>query len=656
MGVLIPGTTSWREAIPVLVVAVALLFVPGTLAALAARARLLAAIAIGPVLTSTFLTVSGVVCGALGIRWTVPVLFVSLALCVIVVGAAGRLLSKRTTPVEGGPLLGTAVGVVVALAVFLVAMGKELPTPEAIPQHPDTIFHLGAAQWMLEHGDISVLHAAGFATPTGTGFYPAAFHDFTSSIALLTGSSVVVASSVFVITIAAIAWPLGCAVLAMSLLGRRASVAIAAAIASVCFTGYPYFLMGFGVLWPNLFGQALLPAALLLVVSVTGSPAEQGYAAAPRRMSLFLLAVSLPGLTLAHPNAFVSLCVFVAILVLGRVVAYGWRARRERGALVRNGAVGLGIVVVALGGLAQRPQGMFNTGAAGPEASAARALHDMVLFSPRETRPLVLLSVFVIAGALILLFRRPGARWVAVGLALFSCLFWVNVAVDSDAARFFTWPWYNNAVRIQAVGVLPAVIAAATAFVYVGDLAARYLRSHRPSLREHHAGLAAVGALLAVFLVVTQGYVGAHAAILHRYFHPKPADSWVTNQELRSLRALSQHIPPNEVVAANPWNGGTYLYVVSGRRLLVPTEKANTSPDRELLSRHLNEVGTNPEICTVAERQHVEWAITGGRPFSWSKGREKLYAGIDHVGTSPAWKPVASSAPYTLYERIACAR
>jgi hypothetical protein len=292
---------------------------------------------------------------------------------------------------------------------------------------------------------------------------------------------------------------------------------------------------------------------------------------------------------------------------------------------------------------------MFATGAAGPEASGTAAWQDLLHFAPRHTKDLTLLAVLVIIGAVVLLVRHRGARWVAVGLVVFLSLFWLNVAVDSRTVRFFTWPWYNNAVRIQSVAILPAALAAAATFVLAGDLAGRLIR-------RRHTSLAVSGVLLLGFLVVTHGYTSAHAHILHRYFHPKPADSWVSNEELRSLRALSEHIPSNEVVAANPWNGGTYLYVVSGRRLLVPTEKMNTSPDRKLLSLHLDEVGTSRAVCAAAERQHVGWAITGGQPFSWSRGRERLYAGIDDVGTSPAWKRVASSAPYTLYQRVACAR
>lgn len=649
MGVLIPGTTSWPEAIPIFLVAVALLFVPGTIAGLMARLRPMAAVTLGPVLSTTFLTFDGVVCGAVGIRWTVPVLLATLAITVGVVGGVARLVSRRQQPLTRGPVWATAGGLVVAFTVFLVSMLREVWTPEEFPQHPDTIYHLGAAQHMLERADISVLHAGGFITPSGTGFYPAAFHDFTASIALLTGSSVVVATSVFVVAVAGLAWPLGVVGVALSVLGCRPGVAVAAAVTSVAFTGFPYFLMGFGVLWPNLFGQALLPSVLLLLVSALGSHARPTYAAAPRWTAILLLAIALPGLALAHPNALVSWFVFAAPAVLGRLLGRAKRARRQPRTVALDVGLVVAIVVATAVGLALRPVSMYRTGAPGPERTPLGGLRDLLLFSPRGTTALTLLAMLVFIGAVVLLRRYPGGRWVVAALAIFLGLFWLNVAVDSPTIRYVTWPWYNNAVRIQSVAILPAAITATATFVSGGEQLKRFAAGPR-------AHVAATSALVLVFLLVTQGYVGAHADVLHRYFHPMPADSWASDQELRSLRALSARIPSTDVVAANPWNGGTYLYIVSGRHLLIPTEKANTSPDRQLLSLHLNQVGTKPAVCAAAELENVNWAITGGQPFSWARGRTKLYAGIDAVGRSSAWKKVAYEAPYTLYERVACAR
>ena len=146
----------------------------------------------------------------------------------------------------------------------------------------------------------------------------------------------------------------------------------------------------------------------------------------------------------------------------------------------------------------------------------------------------------------------------------------------------------------------------------------------------------------------------ARRDVLTRYFQPSDEQSWASDTELRALRSLSTSIPTDAVVAANPWTGATYLYVVSGRRLLVPTEKTNYAGDVALLSARLDEVGDDPEVCAAAQRQRVEWAITGGRPASDRDSAVSPFEGVDAIGDSAAWQKVRTEEPYTLYRRVAC--
>jgi len=692
--VLTPGSTTWPEAVGAFLVGMALLFVPGTVAGLLARLRPLSAMALGPVLSTTCLAVAGIVAPVLGLRWGVAPLGAGV-LCLWVgayaVGAAQGRLGRRVpwlgspgrlgaeppagetsvTPAVGrsrrSRTLGrpgrwsrlvawadtTSVATVAGVAVAFVAVGYTLVrvsgTPEAFPQHPDTIFHLADAQWFIERGDISSLTANGYITTSHTGFYPAAFHGFTATIAEWSGVPVVVATSVFVLAIAGVVWPLGCITLAQTLLGRRTPVVLAAALASVAFTGFPYFLMGFGVLWPNLFGETLLPAYLAALVAVVGSRARPPLDVAPRLTAAALLVVGAPGLGLAHPNAVMSFGVFAVIYLVGIALGAAW-ARRDRPLrlLATVIAVAASLAVIYAGATWVRPDAMLQTGAIGPELPVHDALRDLLCLAPRGAAYLPILSVVLAIGVVALLVRHRGARWLVAATAVMYGLYWVNVTVDTEFLRNFTWPWYNNAVRLQAVGVLPAALTAAAGLVGVSDLLARLARR----LTGRH--LVASAAVLTVFVLTSHLYLGAHGQILHRYFHPKSANSWASPSELRSLHALSAAIPDDAVVAANPWNGGTYLYVVSGRHLLIPTEKANTPGDRELLSLKLDQVGTDRDACAAATRQHVEWAITGGRPFSWVGNRMKEYVGIDGVGRSPAWEKVEQVGHYTLYHRIDC--
>ncbi|MEO7130004.1 MAG: DUF6541 family protein [Dermatophilaceae bacterium] len=680
---LTPSTTTWASAFPVVVVAALLLFLPGTVAGLILRLRPLAAVTLGPVLSTTCLSVAGIVAPMVHVRWGVGTLAVSVLVMWGIAWLVRSFLAKRSGPTDpdeptsrptadlppsshrGWHRLvarldtgawATLLGVAVAQVAVAVALVYSSGSPEAFPQAPDTIFHLGTAQWMLEHGDISSLGANAFNTTNGTGFYPAAFHGFTATIALLTGAPVVVATSAFVLVAAGLAWPLGCIALAQTLLGRRTIVVLSAAITSVAFTGFPYLLFGAGVLWPNLFGQSLLPACLAALVATLGSPASRPYVVAGRRAALALVVASLPGLTLAHPNALISFGIFAALFIIGAALGRAWQSRaRPWHAAGIVGAVGLTVALIGAAATVIRPAVMVNNGKLGPEATGQRALEWTLLFAPNGAKPLPLLAAVVGIGAVALLVRHRGVRWVVSGLIVMLALLWLNLAVDNESVRYLTWPWYNVSARIQAITILPAAIAATAGLVAVADLLARPLRRLAPT-DVTILQLIAGGLVILTFVGATRLYTYQHRRIVAEYFHPTQDGAWWAKPtELEALYRIGTHLPARAVVAANPWNGGTYLYIVSGRSLLIPTEKTTTAGDRKLLAKKLNQTGTDPKVCAAAQRQDVDWAITGGTPFWWAKKRNRNYPGIDSVGTSSAWQKVVTETPYTLYKRVACA-
>jgi len=239
---------------------------------------------------------------------------------------------RRECPAPRGATRANAVrscnvGLAIAAAVVGIVFIPLTQTPEAFPQQPDTIFHLGVVQWMRERGDISSLHAAGFSSASGTGFYPAAFHGVVATLAQLSGASATVSTSAFVLVVAAVIWPLGAMMLSRVVLGPGPAVVISAAVTSVMFSAFPFWLLGYGVLWPNLLGYALLPTALALVVAAIAP--EQGIALGQRH-AVLLLVLALPGFALAHPNVLIALIGFGALIVSERALGHLWQMHRRR--------------------------------------------------------------------------------------------------------------------------------------------------------------------------------------------------------------------------------------------------------------------------------------------------------------------------------------
>jgi Family of unknown function (DUF6541) len=691
--VLTPGVTTWGDVAPVLVVAMVVLFLPGVISARLTGIPWFGALGIAPLVSTTIVVAGGVVAGAAGQPWGLPTLVVSTAAVWSAQGLgllAGRLLHGQTARarllrgqpridwgssdrlpddqaedvrragasaaevpqfgfVQWAVLVASLVMTSLAVAVVLVRVSG---SPEAFPQHPDTIFHLGDAQWMAEHRDVSILHAAGFISTSGTGAYPAAFHAMTATTALIAGVPVVVATSCFVLVAAGLAWPMGMIVLARSLFGARPNVTATAAAASVLFTAFPFMLMGFGVLWPSLFGEVLIPASLTLGAAALAPLARIPAPVARPMPAALLLGVTLVGLTGVHPNALLTLMHLGILALTGALAMTAWRLRSTgsgHSAAVWIGAAAVPLVF-AIALTALRPATMVKTGAPGPELSVRSALVDTILFAPRSAAHLPALTILAAVGALAVFRLHRSAWWVPVSAGYFAVLFYLNVAVDTPVVRYLTWPWFNNAVRLAAVGVLPAALLVTAAGCLVIDLLSRMAPRWRAA--QVFATVLVVGA----FLGLSRGYVPVHERWLNRYFHPDSAHSWVSPGELAALHRFGGLIPPDAVTAANPWNGGTYLYVVSGRRLLVPTEKSLTKGDREFLAAHLDLAGTDPLVCAAARRQHVEYAIVGGKPFAWATGQSLAhYHGFDAVADSPAFTPVAHAGPYTLYRLTRCA-
>lgn len=676
------GTTTWTQAIPAVLVAAAVLFVPGCVAVRLLGLRGWAVLGAGPPVGTTLVVGAGVACGAAGVPWGLLPLVLSVLAGWLVAAVVGLLVRRWAPPPPAEPegprglgLLVGAASLAFTLAAVVVVLAHVATTPDRFPQHPDTIFHLGDALWMVQHRDVSLLHAYGFLQAGRTSLYPAAFHALTATTSMLTGVDVVASTQAAVLVMGGLVWPAGVVVLARALLGNRIEVVASAAVASVLFTAFPYTIMGFGVLWPNLFGQALLPGVVAAALAALARLVPHQAPVAPTVPAAMVTLAALPGLTTAHPNALVTFLVLGFLVVVAVLLRAAWE-NRSRPARAGGQVAAATMLTAGVAGVwvAMKSPSMYATGALGPEKSTGAAIYDTVFFGPRHAPQLYLLTLVVVIGGLWLWWRHRGAGWVPVAGGGFAALYLLNVTVDDRPLRYLTWPWYNNAIRLAVAGSLPSVLCATAGFVALGALLARLAggrRRHlgdwvvdrqstlprrsaldlRPTLR-----LATTLLVLAVFVVGTRGYVAAHRTFLDPYYHPDAAHSWASDMELQSLRVLSSHIPAGAVTAANPWNGGTYLYVVSGKPLLVPTEKALFAGDRSLLAAKLDQAGTSPEVCTAARRQQVEYAIVGGQPFAWAGAkRVALYRGIDRVAKSAAFTEVARSTPYTLYRLTSCA-
>ncbi|MFL6152132.1 MAG: DUF6541 family protein [Ornithinibacter sp.] len=655
--------TSWLTAFPVFLVAVVVLLLPGWVASMLLGVRGFLGLACAPVVTITVISCGAILTSSMGMSWSVPTFLGWAASAWALAWALGTMVRRRRElgdePVvhrdglSGASLLGLGISSVLVTAVYVLVTR----TASAFPQQPDTIFHLGTIRSMLRTGDASSLHAAGYTSVTGTGFYPAAFHDVAVTVSQLTGTDVAVAASVVALAVAALVWPAGVIALTHLVVGPERATSLAAGVTAASFVAFPTWFLGYGVLWPLLLGFATVPAALAAVVAFL-RPDRCG---APRVLAAILALVMLPGVALAHPGALFALVPMALLAVAERVlevVGASWRGGHRRSALLLVGALitGLAVLAVAWAVLTRLAIALRSSNSLGAETSAVDAALDAVTFSSRGSPHLWVLSAVTVLGVAVLVVRW-GARWMVASLAMTLGLYLLIAGYDTELTRWLTWPWYNNTPRFAAMVVVPAAVVAAAGLALPGRLwsARRQGAGVGPERRRIDAWMGAVLAPLLFVLVTGGANLDARRDFIERYFKTSVDRSWASPEELASLRSLARRMEPNGVVAANPWNGATYLPLVSDRQLLLATEKSSAPGDRRLLATDLSSAAVRVDVCAAMHRQNVRYVITGGRP--WAKLSQRAwrrYGGIDGVSRAGGFEVVAKEGPFTLWRVPEC--
>ncbi len=363
-----------------------------------------------------------------------------------------------------------------------------------------------------------------------------------------------------------------------------------------------------------------------------------------RPRAAVLLAASVAGLGLVHPDALTSLIVvaYVVTFVVA-LTALAGRPRPARGALRPVLAVvGPPLLWLAVLQL-PRARAMSGTYHVAPVSSHGGAVVD-VLLNRAHHAPTALwaTSAVVLLGVVVCLRHRRlwwvGVAWVALALV------YVGVAAVQDRyTRAVTVYWYNDSPRLGALVPLAAVPALTAGLLALAG-------------RRRGARSALVVAVL--FLVATLGNNhAAQVSTLRPYYHPRNASrALLTPQEAHAFGVLARSIPAGAVVADNPWRGHALLYAFTSRRVVFFSEKAVTTPERQIVADALFVAASplHPDVCPAVRAVGATYVITGGRNrLPNSNGRDQ-FLGVDLVPGRPGFALVARSAPFALWRITAC--
>ncbi len=665
---------SWLDAVPVALLAAVWLFVPGLLVTYGFGLRSFAAWGIAPVVTVGLVATTAAVAGKLGVAWSVSLVVIVALVVAILVAALMFLLRRRWPALPADPrrvTFAAAIGLIPAVLLGAVSFVHGIGHADALSQTYDAVLHYNAVASILDTHNASSLTIGSLDTPGEPGsFYPAAWHDLTSLLVMSGGFSIPISVNMISGVIGIVVWPVSCLLLVRQVVGRSAAGLAVTGVISLAFSAYPWSLLSFGVLWPNLLGMSISPAVLALVVSVTGLAKDD---AIGKGRAWTLLPIAAVATGFAHPNVVFTVIVLSLVpiaIVIGRRVL----RLRAKGKLIRGlveAAVAFVVFMAVWYWAATTPAlAVVRSFYWAPIETPARAVGEVMFMSTTGYSALWLLGLLVLGG-LLLCRRYPRLRWLVAGYLITTVLFVIAAAINSPSTQKFTGYWYNDPYRLAAMLPITAVPIAVAALMHLGRTASDYAgaRGWRDGKAEGNGlfrmlrarSFAASTLVITLLLGILTGgyYLTKHSTVVaNTYTFPQTqkALEMVDPAEQAFFADIKKDIPQDAMVANNPWDGSALLWALADRRVLFPHLEITTTADQQYLAKHLDQAATDMKVCQAATTLHVGYLVIGDSKFWPWDGRSKLYPGLADPGpNNPSFQLIASSGPHLkLYQLTTC--
>ncbi|WP_026550313.1 DUF6541 family protein [Arthrobacter sp. Br18] len=684
---------SWWETIPTLAATLLVFFAPGLIILAAAGVRRLNLIALSAPVSTSISACLAIVLPYAGLPFT-PVTYFVFSVLAAAVTLLVRILLLRRRPAGDGPAapraaLGgngrlldqdyprwiAALAVPIALVFPAIIIARRyisaFGSPENFSQTFDNVYHLNAIRHIAETQNGSTL-TLGNLTDASQALYPAAMHDSMALVLMLGAPSVMAVVNVGTIVTGAVIWPLSCIFLISRIIGYRPIPLLCAGVLCAGFSGFPYLMVAFGVLYPNHAAIALLPVVLGLLIEALGMSRARPLSPWPAAVAL---AATLPGLGLSHPSTAVALLGFGGPVVVARLVR-SWLSAREGSGSRRSVYFWLAftaayVLVVVLAWIAVRPSLAFAPWT--PFQSNARAIGEILGSAPMGATTAWTLLVLTVIGLYVVARQLRTYWWVAAMYGVGGLLYMVVSSWSLGAFRtFLTGVWYNDSFRLAAllpVVTLPLIVLGAEwlawrarALYKLGSRPADPTARRWPSVIGRAARLLPQGlqnvvplALVLLLGFGTQG--GTLSGVQDRMrevFATTEGSPLLTADEIALLETVDDYVPEDDVIVANPRNGGSLVYAFSSRETIAPHIFGERTPMEQTLLDHWGEAAYNTAVCPAVDELRAYWALDfGGQEIV--PGEEPFIGLRDLVDeTAPGVELVAEEGQARLFRMTAC--
>lgn len=668
------------------------LVVPGAILAACARFRPLPALALSAPITAGILALLAQLFVWLRIAWTQTSVVVALVFLVALTwGLTGWLRSHRPRLAHAyngrvnpkSPSLSLGIFLPAVLGAFGIAgVLQLLPFLQTIPavfapaQSFDAMFHYSSIRAIADsevagwRGSLDLLY------PGRVGiYYP---NQWAAILALfLPQISPTLISNAMLMSLTLVVWPLGVALLAEQVWGRRSLAIPLSVLFSPMPLVFPYFLGVLQALYPYVLAMMWWPAGLWIVLrgadilavrlrehieiplkSVDNTPQTEELSDTSVREAwpgvnqrhwgqLVLGVLVLVAVVHAHPSSFgfIAIAAFMALvnLVLNRLLRPWWW--------------GFIAVVAVCGGIVV-PLGLHRLGVsarvglAGDSTEIWRSVASMLGLCQISSEPWWTLLPFGIAALLGLVWHAVAARdWRFLGIFAAVSLLVLAAKLPLGSISTLTALWYGayDRVGVGLAALLP-VFAAGFVVRLAMLVTRRVSKSPWRLLSAVVVGLLLTGFMSGMYLsqlLADRRGLTQIAFVPGSQFHPP----WVSIAEYQALAEL--RLAPHAKLIGDPSSGAGLAYAANGTQLFIKQlNPTGFSPDQKYLAEHFREIRENPRVCQIIRREKITHFYDDATGVGASE--KFTYPGLHDVDVSTGFTEVARVDQARVYRIDAC--
>ncbi|MFT4246062.1 MAG: hypothetical protein QM571_06050 [Micrococcaceae bacterium] len=644
---------NWLPNVWIWVAGLVLLYLPGVIVGATLRLEKIYIVFLAPVFSISFTSISTVFAHALNIRWhwwtNLPLAAIT-ALLIIVIRAVKKsrkenliLLNQvgHQTPLKQLKYL--TASIIIGVSLNTVNLIRVIGDPKTPVLSWDGLFHQNAVRFILETGSASPLTISSFQTSgKDSGFYPSVFHSYVAQIIDLTHTQLDVAFNTFTVIMGGILWPIGMIFLIYTLFPNKRQLWIVAAILTSAFPVYPYFLLAWGGLMPNILGITFIPIILTFTYALVRNPSNIYFS----KVQVFvLLLLSLLAGSFSHPNTPFSAFILALPLIVEHSINLIKQPNKVKNKIV-NLVLVLSFWIVLI--LAWHTLSVTSVWDARNTLGKTFSIWFLQTFAPLGVQAA---AIAVLIGMILALFK-PKWRFLSFGHLTAGYFFILAMGVHKGPYRnALTAIWYSDANRLAALSV---ILSIPLCCLLINEIVAKLPTN--------------TGKLVLAFFTISSLIFGAESSATNKAFKQIHQSTYqVSNSQplmdankLAIIQDLTKNVPEGTLIANNPYNGGGIAYALSGRKVLFPMFNRPFMDDNErIIATSLNQAAITPGVCDALEQKNVKYALDFGTKYDAQDPAPNNPSGPDFTGLQnldsyPGMQLIDQKGEAKLYKITAC--